>query len=66
MEQRMDNQFRDFQDEIREEINRFCSALMGAFGKNLAVESTVCGGKGKAQKTVCHCTVYGVHQTCWH
>ena len=41
MEQRMDNQFRDFQDEIREEINRFRSALMGAFGKNLAVESTV-------------------------
>ena len=39
MEQRMDNQFRDFQDEIREEINRFRSALMGAFGKNLAVES---------------------------
>ena len=41
MEQRMDNQFRDFQDEIREEINRFRSALMGAFGKNLAVESMV-------------------------
>ena len=41
MEQRMDNQFRDFQDEICEEINRFCSALMGAFGKNLAVESMV-------------------------
>ena len=41
MEQRMDNQFQDFQDEIREEINRFRSALMGAFGKNLAVESTV-------------------------
>ena len=41
MEQRMDNQFRDFQDEIREEINRFGSALMGAFGKNLVVESTV-------------------------
>ena len=38
MEQRMDNQF---QDEIHEEINRFRSALMGAFGKNLAVESTV-------------------------
>ena len=41
MEQKMDNRFREFQDEIREGINKFQSALMVAFGKNLAVESMV-------------------------
>ena len=41
LEQRIDNRCREFQDQICEGINHFRSALMAAFGKNLAVEKTV-------------------------
>ena len=41
LEQRMDNTFRGYQDDLREEINKFCSVLMSAYGKNLATEESV-------------------------
>ena len=50
MEQRMDNKFREFQDDIRDEINKFRCALMAAYGKNLAVESTVVDARERLRK----------------
>ena len=41
LEQRMDNMFRQYQDDIREEINKFCGILMSAYGKDLATEESV-------------------------
>ena len=41
LEQRMDNMFRQYQDDIREEINKFHSVLMSAYGKDLATEESV-------------------------
>ena len=41
LEQRMDNMFRQYQDDIREEINKFRGILMSAYGKDLATEESV-------------------------
>ena len=46
----MDNKFREFQDDIRDEINKFRCALMAAYGKNLAVESTVVDARERLRK----------------
>ena len=42
LEQRMDNSFRGYQDDLWEEINKFCSVLITAYRKNLVtIESVV-------------------------
>ena len=41
LEQRMDNMFRQYQDDIREEINKFRGILMSAYGKDFATEESV-------------------------
>ena len=40
-EQKMDNAFRDFQDEVREQIGKFHHVLMSAYGKNVDTEPSV-------------------------
>ena len=53
MEQQMDNRFRDYQDELRDEINKFRNALMGAFGKNLSVEPKVVEARDALRRLCC-------------
>ena len=50
LEQRMDNTFRGYQDVLREEINKFHSVLMSAYGKNLATEESVVKVRESLQK----------------
>ena len=40
LKQRMDNTFRGYQDDLWEEINKFRSVLMSAYGKNLVTEES--------------------------
>ena len=49
LEQKMDNAFRDFQDEVREQIGKFRHALMSAYGKNVDTEPSVV----KAREDLC-------------
>ena len=53
LEQRMDNAFRKYQDDLREEINKFYGALMSAYGKNLATEKPVVEARDSLQKLCC-------------
>ena len=53
MEERMDNKFREYQDEIRDEINKFRHALMGAFGRNLAVDPKVVEARDALSRACC-------------
>ena len=41
LEQRMDNTFRGYQDDLQEEINKFHSVLMSAYEKNLVMEESI-------------------------
>ena len=50
LEQRMDNTFRGYQDDLWEEINKFHSVLMSAYGKNLAMEESVVKARESLQK----------------
>ena len=59
----MDNKFREFQDDIRDEINKFRCALMAAYGKNLAVESTVVDAREQLRK-MCETVQYMGYTRC--
>ena len=50
LEQRVDNTFRGYQDDICEEINKFHSVLMSAYGKNLVTEESVVKARESLQK----------------
>ena len=49
LEQKMDNAFRDFQDEVQEQIGKFHHVLMSAYGKNVDTEPSVV----KAREELC-------------
>ena len=46
----MDNTFRGYQDDLWEEINKFHSVLMSAYGKNLVTEESVVKVRESLQK----------------
>ena len=50
LEQRMDNAFRGYQDNLQEEINKFHSVLMSAYEKNLVMEKSVVKTRESLQK----------------
>ena len=50
-EQKMDTAFREYQDNMWEEINKFSCALMAAYGKDLAVGKML----WKQKKKGCNC-----------
>ena len=50
LEQRMDNTFRGYQDDLQEEINKFRSVLMSAYRKNLVTEESVVNARESLQK----------------
>ena len=49
LEQKMDNAFREFQDEVWEQIGKFCHVLISAYGKNVDTEPSVV----KAREDLC-------------
>ena len=49
LEQKMDNTFREFQDEVQEQIIKFRHVLMSAYGKNVDSEPSVV----KAREDLC-------------